>query len=51
MTVKHERMTLPHFRNLDGSLTYPGEYVLTWVRSGSVWHLVSMVPLSEYLAS
>lgn len=38
--IKHEPVTLPD-----------GEYVLTWVRSGSVWHLVSMVPLSEYLAS
>jgi hypothetical protein len=46
--IKHERHRLS-FHNKDGSLTYPGEWVLTWVLSGSVWHLIAMVPISEYL--
>lgn len=29
-------------QNADRSLMYPGEQVFTWLRIGSVWHLVSI---------
>lgn len=46
--IKHEKHRLT-FRHLDGTLIYPGVTVLTWMLVGSVWHLIGMAPLSEYI--
>lgn len=31
-------------RNRDGTAMYPGQWLLTWMLVGAVWHLLSIEP-------